>query len=170
MIRKRVFGSAAGIVVVLSTLISSVMAQEVVEEDPLEAGLAAVDAGDLIGAVEFLRIAADEGSAEAQAWLGYIFDYSEDDEEAVAYYRAAAEQGNVRGIVGLAEMYSKGEGVEKDADEGRKYYIKAAEMGDAGAMRALIAAYEQGGLGVEPDVGEAEYWKSRLAEVEANEE
>ena len=103
MIRKRVFGSAAGIVVVLSTLISSVMAQEVVEEDPLEAGLAAVDAGDLIGAVEFLRIAADEGSAEAQAWLGYIFDYSEDDEEAVAYYRAAAEQGNVLSLIHISE-------------------------------------------------------------------
>lgn len=182
--RTRLFEAAAGIVAAASMLISSLAGQEAAAQeaagqevtdqestdqgDALEIGLAAIDAGDLIGAVESLRVAADRGSAEAQAWLGYIYDYSEDDEQAVEYYRAAAEQGNVRGISGLGEMYSKGEGVEKDLDEGRKYFIRAAEMGHAGSMRALIAAYEQGGLGVEPDVGEAEYWKSRLAEAEGN--
>jgi TPR repeat protein len=87
----------------------------------------------------------------------------------VVYYRAAAEQGDARGVAGLAEMYAKGEGVEKDLDESRKYYTEAAEMGHAGSMRVLMAAYERGGLGVEPDVGQAEYWKTRLAELEANE-
>lgn len=139
-------------------------------EDPLQAGLAAIDAGDLIGAVESLLIAAEDGSVEAQAWLGYIYDYSEDDEAAVEYYRAAAEQGNVKGIAGLGEMYAKGEGVPQDLDESRKYFTKAAEMGHTGSMRALIAAYETGGLGVEPDAGEAEYWKSRLAEAATNEQ
>ena len=167
MMLKRRFGEAAGVAIMMSALMSPLGAEETGDqEDPLSKGLAAIDAGDLIGAVESLRIAADEGSAEAQAWLGYIYDYSEDDEQAVEYYRAAAEHGNVRGIVGLAEMYSKGEGVDKDLNEGRKYYTRAAEMGHAGSMRVLIAAYEQGGLGVEPDAGEAAYWKARLAETE----
>ena len=137
------------------------------QEDHLQTGLDAINEGDLPAAIRSLRIAADEGSAEAQTWLGYIFDYSEDDEEAVTYYRAAAEQGNTRGLAGLGEMYVKGEGVEKDLDEGRRYFIEAAELGHAGSIRALISAYERGGLGVEPDAGQAEYWKSRLAELEA---
>lgn len=171
MVRKRFIGVAAGIVGLTSLLVSPVPAQETAgDDDPLATGLAAIDAGDLIGAVESLRIAADEGSAEAQAWLGYIYDYSEEDEQAVAYYRAAAEQGHVKGIAGLGEMYSKGEGVEKDLDESRKYFTRAAEMGHTGSMRVLITAYEKGGLGVEPDVGQAEYWKSRLAEAATNDQ
>jgi len=171
MMRKRLFELAAGLIMVTMALLTPVLAAEAEgREDPLQAGLEAIDEGDLPAAIESLRIAADEGSAEAQAWLGYIFDYSEDDEEAVAYYRAAAEQGNVRGLAGLGEMYVKGEGVEKDLDEGRRFFIKAAELGHAGSIRALIAAYEKGGLGVQPDVGQAEYWKARLAELEANDE
>ena len=170
MMRKRFFGTAACIWIMASAPISPVAAEETAEpEDPLQTGLAAIDAGDLIGAVDYFRKAADAGSAEAQAWLGYIYDYSEDDEQAVQYYRAAAEQGNVRGIAGLGEMYAKGEGVEQDLEESRRYFTKAAEMGHTGSMHALIAAYEKGGLGVEPDVSEAEYWKSRLAEAATNE-
>lgn len=171
MMRKRLFELAAGMVVVTAALATPALAEEADgREDPLQIGLQAVNEGDLPAAIASLRIAADEGSAEAQAWLGYIFDYSEDDEEAVAYYRAAAEQGNVRGLSGLGEMYVKGEGVERNLEEGRKYFIKAAELGDAGSIRILIAAYEEGGLGVDPDVGQAEYWKARLAELEANDQ
>ena len=172
MMQDRVFAIAVCIVAIsLAPVSLAEVQQEAAEaEDPLQVGLAAIDAGDLIGAVDSLRIAAEDGSSEAQVWLGYILDYSEDDEEAVAFYRAAAEQGDARGIAGLAAMYAKGEGVEKDLDESRKYYMEAAEMGHAGSMRVLMVAYERGGLGVEPDGGQAEYWKSRLAELEANEE
>lgn len=169
MTRKRLFGTAACIWIVASAPMSPIAAQEAAEPvDPLQAGLAAIDAGDLIGAAESLRLAAEQGSAEAQAWLGYIYDYAEDDALAVQYYRAAAEQGNVRGIAGLGEMYAKGEGVERDLDESRRYFTRAAEMGHAGSMRALIAAYENGGLGTEPDAGQADYWKSRLADAETD--
>ena len=161
-----------GIIAIALALVLPAGAQEQAaeQEDPLEAGLAAIDAGDMIGAIRSLRIAADEGSAEAQAWLGYIFDYSEDDEEAVAYYRAAAEQGNVRGLVGLGEMYAKGEGVEKDIDRARSYFIEAAEMGHETSIRALVDAYENGGLGVEPDRGQASYWTAKLADLETDQE
>lgn len=168
----RVFRFPLFITIISAVLVSLAQAQETAAEieDPLQAGLAAIDAGDLIGAVDSLRIAAEEGSSEAQVWLGYILDYSEEDEEAVAYYRAAAELGDARGMAGLGAMYAKGEGVEQDLDEARKHYTEAAEMGHAGSMRALLMAYEQGGLGVEADASKAEYWKARLAELAANEE
>jgi TPR repeat protein len=169
MMRKRSFGTAVCIWILAWAAISPVAAEEAAEPaDPLQAGLAAIDEGDLIGAVESLQLAADEGSAEAQAWLGYIYDYAEEDELAVQFYRAAAEKGNVRGIAGLGEMYAKGEGIEQDLDEGRRYFTRAAEMGHKESMRALIAAYEKGGLGVEPDAGQADYWKSRLADAETD--
>jgi TPR repeat protein len=134
--------------------------------DDLKAGLDAYNAGDLPGSMTYFRKAADAGSAEAQAWLGYILDQSEDNAEAVEYYRAAAEQGNVEGIAGLAEMYAKGEGVDKDLAEAHRYFTKAGELGHDRSMRVLIKAYEKGGLGVEPDPAQAAYWKSRLAELD----
>ncbi len=99
--------------------------------------------------------------------MGLILDYSENDEEAVAYYRASAEQGHVEGIAGLAEMYAKGEGVEQDLDEARNLFTKAGELGHTRSIRALIAAYEQGRLGAEPDAERVAYWKARLADFES---
>ena len=136
------------------------------EASDVQAGLDAYNAGDLPGAMVFFRRAADAGSAEAQAWLGYILDQAEDNDAAVAYYRASAEQGNVEGIAGLAEMYAKGEGVEKDFSEALRYFTKASELGHDRSMRVLIKAYETGGLGVGPDPAQAAYWKTRLADLD----
>ena len=57
MVRKRFIGVAAGIVGLTSLLVSPVPAQETAgDDDPLATGLAAIDAGDLIGAVELGEI------------------------------------------------------------------------------------------------------------------
>lgn len=133
-----------------------------------EKGLAAYNRGDLPGALPLFRQAAEEGSADAQAWLGYLLDFAEDDAEAVRWYKAAAEQGHAEGLAGLADMYAKGEGVEKDPGEARLLYEKAAEAGQDRAARVLAQAYEQGGLDVQPDAGMAAYWKSREAEIIAS--
>ena len=75
------------------------------------------------------RQAAEEGSSDAQAWLGYLLDLAEENAEAVRWYRASAEQGNKEGLAGLADMYAKGEGVDKDLTEARMLYEKAADAG-----------------------------------------
>ena len=80
----------------------------------LARGIEAFNRGDLIGAMSAFEEAAEAGSAEAQVRLGYILDQAEENEAAVRWYRAAADQGNRDGLAGLAEMYSKGEGVELD--------------------------------------------------------
>jgi TPR repeat protein len=132
-----------------------------------ERGLAAYNRGDLVGALPLFREAAAGGSADAQAWLGYLLDFAEDDAEAVRWYRASAEQGNAEGLVGLADMYAKGEGVEQDLAEARSLYEKAADAGQGRAARVLAAAYENGGLDVEPDAGQAAYWAARAKELSA---
>lgn len=134
-----------------------------------EQGLAAYNRGDLPGALPLFRQAADAGSADAQAWLGYLLDLAEENAEAVRWYRAAAEQGNKEGLAGLADMYAKGEGVDRDLVEARKLYEQAANAGHDRAARVLAHAYANGGLGVEPDAGEAAHWKSRAAQLSGQE-
>jgi len=136
--------------------------------ETFEKGLAAYNRGDLLGALPLFLEAAEGGSADAQAWLGYLLDFAEDDAEAVRWYRASAEQGNAEGLIGLADMYAKGEGVEKDLAEARSLYEKAADAGQDRAARVLAAAYEDGGLDVEPDAGQAAYWASRAKELSAD--
>lgn len=135
--------------------------------DDFQVGLDAYNRGDLPGALSSFRKAAEAGSAEAQVWLGYILDQSEDNEEAVRMYRAAAEQGNIEGVAGLAEMYAKGEGVEKDHEQALILFKQAAEAGHAGSIRVLVAAYEKGGLGVEKSDTELAYWKAKESALNA---
>ena len=136
--------------------------------DDFQVGLDAYNRGDLPGALASFRKAADAGSAEAQVWLGYILDQSEDNEGAVRMYRAAAEQGNIDGIAGLAEMYAKGEGVEKDNEQALMLFRKAGEAGHAQSIRVLIAAYANGGLGVTQDTAELAYWKAKESALGAD--
>ena len=136
--------------------------------ETFEQGLAAYNRGDLVGALAVFREAAEGGSADAQAWLGYLLDFAEDDAEAVKWYRASAEQGHAEGLAGLADMYAKGEGVEKDLAEARSLYEKAADAGQDRAARVLAAAYENGGLDLEPDAGQAAYWAARAKELSAD--
>jgi TPR repeat protein len=165
MLRSLMSGVALLCVLAVVPVSGDVRAEDAAET--FEKGLAAYNRGDLPGALPLFRQAAEDGSADAQAWLGYLLDLAEDNTEAVRWYRAAAEQGQKDGLAGLADMYAKGEGVEKDLAEARSLYEKAADAGHDRAARVLAHAYEKGGLDVEPDAGQAAHWKSRAAELSA---
>jgi TPR repeat protein len=138
------------------------------EVDHYQAGVEAFNRFDLPGAMEHWRVAADAGDSRAQARLGYIFDQSENNDEAVAYYRASAEQGNVDGISGLAEMYLKGEGVEQHSAEALALFRKAGEGGHLQSIVVLIMAYEKGSMGVDPDDAEVAYWQAKKDAIVGN--
>lgn len=135
-------------------LVLAISCQNVVAGPPEDyaAGVRAYDAGDLVGAIPLLRSAADAGHAPAQALVGYIFDYSEFDEDAVDYYRKAANQGNADGQFGLGSMLSVGKGVKKDPVEARRLIMLAAEQGHKLAINVLALAYLKGQL----DIAESE--------------
>lgn len=162
----------AGVALSLLLLAGPVIGEEQADDaaKTYEKALATYNRGDLPGALPLFRQAAEEGSADSQAWLGYLLDQAEDNTEAVRWYRAAAEQGHKEGLAGLADMYAKGEGVERDRAEARSLYEKAADAGQDRAARVLANAYEKGGLDVEPDTSKAAYWKSRAAELAAEKE
>lgn len=129
----------------------------------MQAGLEAWQAGDMIGAMKHYHVAAEAGIALAQAKLGYIYDRSNDDDEAVRWYSAAAEQQHPDGEFGLGEMYSKGEGVDQDFDIAVEMYMRAAVGGHAQARRVLANAYEHGSLDREVSHAEALRWLTLAA-------
>ena len=118
-------------------------------EDDFRAGYKAFHAGDIVQAMAILRKSADAGHAASQALLGDILDQAEFDDEALAYYRKAALQGNADGEFGLGKMYGAGEGVKRDNAEALKWLARSAERGHVLATKVLAEAYIKGELGLD---------------------
>lgn len=109
-------------------------------------------------------VADDPADAEAQYELGTRYDYEvEDHDEAVRWYRLAAEQGHAGAQYSLGVHYALGQGVEKDYPESARWYRLAAEQDHAGAQYLLGSAYETSS-GVEHDFSEAVRWYRLAAE------
>ena len=96
--------------------------------------------------------------------LGSSYYEREDYEEAVRWYRAAAEQGHVIAQPSLAYMYHRGQGVPQDYEEAVRWY-RAANQGDATAQFNLGFMYDKG-QGLPQDYVRAHMWYN-LAEKQA---
>ena len=129
--------------------------------------VAAYEHGDYATAYRGFLSAAEQGNANAQVYLGFMYDagegVSQDDGEAVKWWRRAAEQGDADAQRILGTLYREGEGVPQDYDEAVKWYRRAAEQGDADAQFSLGAMYSYG-EGIPQDYGEAVKWFRRAAE------
>ena len=145
---RRLFHRCASAAFALVTAVASCTAWAGPEEDFL-AGEKVYDQGDVSQAMTLLRRAADAGHAKAQARLGEILDQAEFNEEAVDYFRKAAEQGEPDGEFGLASMYAAGEGVKKDQNEALVWFKRAAEKGHIQALKVVAGAYIYGDLGLD---------------------
>ena len=114
-----------------------------------------------------IRKAAEQGDADAQSRLGYMYfegkGVGQNYAEAVKWFRKAAEQGDVYAQNGLGNMYFEGKDVEQNYAEAVKWYHKAAEQGNANAQGALGNMYYYG-QGVPQDYTEALKWFRKAAE------
>jgi TPR repeat protein len=134
-------------------------------DDPqaeIDAGFVAFQRGDIVAAINHYTTAAESGSADGQARLAWILDQSEQNEDAVKWYQAAADQDHADGQYGLGEMYAKGEGVEKDEAVAVEYFVQAADNGHEQARRVLINAYNKGLFGLQADPAKAAEMQRRL--------
>ena len=69
-------------------------------DDPqaeIDAGFVAFQRGDIVAAINHYTTAAESGSADGQARLAWIMDQSEQNEDAVKWYQAAADQDHADG-------------------------------------------------------------------------
>ncbi|MXQ72312.1 tetratricopeptide repeat protein, partial [Aeromonas caviae] len=87
---------------------------------------------------------------------------AQDDQQAIAWYRKAAERGDAAAQASLGLMYERGQGVTRDARQAVAWYRKAAERGDAQAQARLGHMYDQG-RGVVQDHQQAYAWLSVAA-------
>ena len=78
-------------------------------------------------------------------------------DDAVKWYRRAADKGTSWGQFNLGVSYARGQGVPQDFNEATGWFRRAAEQGEAMSQFSLGQMYERG-LGVEVDQAEAYKW------------
>jgi TPR repeat protein len=81
--------------------------------------------------------------------FGWMYEHGrgapQEDEEAVKWYRLAADQGDADAQFILGEMYMEGNGVSEDFEESMRWCRLAADQGHAKAKGrlALLALFEK---------------------------
>lgn len=126
--------------------------------------LAASALDDSAAAIAAMLPLAEKGDAIVQCDLGNFYakrGTAQDSQEAVKWYKKAADQGLADAQFRLAYSYSNG--IAQDKAEAAKWYKLAAEQGHQEAQRALWLMYSEGD-GVPQDGAEAVKWLHKLAD------
>lgn len=116
-------------------------AQVAAPQTNYQRGLAASAANDYPQAMLWWRKAADQGDAEAQAAVGWLYfngrgvpkDYS----QAMLWFRKAADQGNAGAQNNIGVLYQNGWGTPKDNEQARYWFLLAAAQGEPNATKSL---------------------------------
>ena len=87
---------------------------------------------------------------------------SQDYQEALKWFRLAANQGYAGAQSSIGVMYAKGEGVSQNYEEALKWFRLAAEQGIA-STQAVLAAMYYDGKGVPQDYIQAHKWLNLAA-------
>ncbi len=107
----------------------------------LDAALDAYRKGDLPGAFTLFKPLADKGNAEAERYVGKMYETGEvitrDDAQAARWLQRAAEQGDAEAEYLFGGMYFTGMGVAKDEDRGWEWFHKSAAQGYPQAKRLI---------------------------------
>ncbi|HED30224.1 MAG TPA: sel1 repeat family protein [Prosthecochloris aestuarii] len=114
-------------------------------------------------AFRWFRMAALQGQAAAQHYLGWAYHYGKGVGQnytlAAEWYEKASALGYTASHNNLGVLYEKGLGVTQDFRIAETHYRKAALQGLADAQYNLGLMYRYG-KGVQPDMTEAEKWFS----------
>lgn len=100
---------------------------------------------DHLTAINWYRLAAEEGHAPAQCNLGSEYhlgkSVQKDDSEALKWFRLSAAQNYSVAQFNLGTCYANGFGIQKDFEAALGWYMKAAEQGCGEAQFALGEIY-----------------------------
>ncbi len=106
---------------------------------------------------------AEEGNIDAIKYLAMQSSMFGNYEEGHKWILKAALHGDADSQNELAQMYSRGRGVEKDQIKATEWYIKAAENGYGGSYIVLANRY-LAGEGIERNCEKAVYWYKKTAQ------
>ena len=133
-----------------------------------EEGIREYEQGNLIDAMALLNQSAEQGYLPAQVRLGYILDQAEENEAAVEWFRSAADANDPAAQLGLAKMYAKGEGLEKNNELAVQWLRRAVAQDYPPAMSIYAYALERGEMGLTPDPAQALHLFQRAGETQDN--
>jgi TPR repeat protein len=90
--------------------------------------------------------------------------HNQDSAAAVAWYQAAAEQGDVYAMTELGAHLRLGKGVAKNEAQAMQWFAKAAQTGYVPAETSLAVGYETGQGQGRPDYQQAANWFGKAAD------
>jgi len=111
---------------------------------------------DSAKARELYVSAANAGLADAEFNVGLDFASEKNFEDARKWYQKAADQGHLRALNNLGNIYLLGRGVPVDLEQAKKYLIKPATAGIAVSQFGMAAAFF-----FQKDAAEAMPWLRR---------
>ena len=118
------------------------------KQDVIIACYSEIGAGDYKSAFPLCKLAAEQGDASAQYYMGLMYFYGKgtpkDYKQAVYWYTKAAKQGYAGAQLNLGTMYSNGKGTPKDYKQAVYWYTKAAKQGHASAQFNLGIMHDFG--------------------------
>lgn len=118
---------------------------------------------DLFLARQWYIKAANGGSDYAATEVGKMDIDNNNYEEAVKWFRKAAENGYDDAQYLLGDCYRNGQGVIENDEEAFRWFLKAAEQGHREARRHVFCCYYYG-VGVAEDDDKAKEWLQKSAE------
>ena len=120
-----------------------------------------------VEAAKYFRLASDGGHAEAQGFLGTLYDngkgVEQNHKEALKWYRKAANQGDLESQYDMGLIYEVGDGVPQDYKQAADWYLKAAEQGHGEAVFKMGLLYDLG-LGRKENQQQALQWYRQAAD------
>jgi len=113
----------------------------------LQKAVAAISQGDFERSFEIVCDLAEQGMAVAQHFLGWHYHKgigtSQDDRQAVVWWKKAAAKGVAESQQGLGWAYANGRGVAEDLLEAYRWYNRAVAGGDEEAREGLLEVARQ---------------------------
>ncbi len=110
------------------------------------------------------QVAVGEQYAKTAAAMQDPDDAADAWKKAAAWFRKAAERGDIPGEIHLADCYRDGRGVAREMAQAAQWYRKAADQGDAAAQGTLAMLYVMG-QGVPQSDVDAYFWLDLAAAV-----
>jgi len=138
----------ANSLVVWFVLVCQIGYAQTATQDAIEAGAAALSRGHTATAYRAWIDLARAGNAQAQNNIGYLHEHglglSQSYQEAMVWYRKAADQNLAQAQYNIGTLYYYGYGVERNAREAVRWFRQAAKQELAEGQYMLGVAYFEG--------------------------
>ncbi|MFP5350416.1 MAG: tetratricopeptide repeat protein [Gammaproteobacteria bacterium] len=151
-------------VIILTVIIAAGIAPAWADKS---SALVAYENGNYKEAARQFRPLAENGDAEAQYYLGYLYEkgrgVAKDPALMRKWYQRAADGGNAKAQYKVAVGYAFGlAGLPRSDEDAARWLRQSAENGYKRAQKTLGRAYADGRYGLPRDAKQAEYW-SKMA-------